>query len=65
MEFQDNLSRVKNHTGITAMVEDLRNLMPLVISKLTVRVQKISIKKLNNHGFLLVIQLTLLQYLTH
>jgi len=65
MESQDNLSQVRNHTGTMAMVEDLKNLMPLVISKLTVRVQKISIKKLNNHGFHLVTVLTLLQYLTH
>jgi len=65
MESQDNLSQVRNHIGTTAMVEDLKNLMPLVISKLTVRVRKISIKKLNNHGYLLVTVLTLLQYLTH
>jgi len=38
MESQDNLSQVKNHTGITEMVEDLKNSMPMVTLKLIAQV---------------------------
>ena len=65
MEYQDNLSQVKNHTGTTEMAEVLKNSMPMVTLLLTVLVRKISIKKLNSHGFLLGIKLILLQFLTH
>jgi hypothetical protein len=64
MESQDNLFQVKNHTGTTEMVEALKNSMLMAISQLTVLVKRISIKKLNSHGLLLVTVLTLLQFLT-
>ena len=63
MEYQDNSSQVKNLTGTMEMVVVLKNSMPMVTLLLTVLVRKISIKKLNSHGFLLVIKLILLQYL--
>jgi len=64
MEFQDNLSQVKNHSGTMAMVEVLKNLMLMVILLLTVLVRMISITKLNSHGLHQATKVILLQYLT-
>jgi len=52
MEFQDNLLQGKNHSGPTAMLLVLKNLMLMVTSLLGAPVKKISIRKLNNHGLI-------------
>jgi len=50
MEYQDNSSQVKNHSGKTEMVMVRRNLMLMVILLNGALVKKISIRKLNSHG---------------
>ena len=64
MEFQDNSSLERNHTGKTEMVLKTKSSTLMATSLPGALAKQISIRKLNNLGLLQIIKVIRLQSLT-